>query len=244
MRMFHHGGGAMKLNLGIMAVIFAFLFLITGAVRYNLAAVSAVDQMPPVIIIDAGHGGEDGGAIGVSGALESEINLSVSLRLEQLLSFCGFRTSMIRSSDQAVYSDDCDTITEKKVSDLKNRVRTVNSIYPSVLVSIHQNHFSEEKYAGSQVFYAKTETSIQLAQTMQELLRTTLDPNNHRACKPADSVYLMEHIQCPAVLVECGFLSNREEELRLQQPVYQKKICCAITGALISYTRGECDLEV
>lgn len=234
----------MKLNYGIMAVCAAVLFLITGAVRYNLAAVSTVDQMPPTIMIDAGHGGEDGGAVGISGALESDINLSISLRLEQLLSFCGFRTSMIRSSDQSVYSDECDTITEKKVSDLKNRVRMVNSVYPAVLISIHQNHFSEEKYAGSQVFYAKTETSDDLAAIMQELLRTTLDPNNKRACKPADTVYLMEHIQCPGVLVECGFLSNREEELRLRQPAYQKKICCAITGALISYTRGESGFEV
>ena len=234
----------MKLNLGMMAVFVSVIFLITGAVRYNLAAVSAVEQLPPTVIIDAGHGGEDGGAIGVSGALESAINLSVSLRLEQLLSFCGFRTAMIRASDHAVYSEDCDTITEKKVSDLKNRVHMVNSLYPSVLISIHQNHFSEEKYAGSQVFYAKTETSDALAATMQDLLRSVLDPNNKRSCKPADTVYLMEHIRCPGVLVECGFLSNREEEQLLQLPAYQKKICCAITGALISYTRGECDLEV
>ena len=151
---------------------------------------------------------------------------------------------MIRASDHAVYSEDCDTITEKKVSDLKNRVHMVNSLYPSVLISIHQNHFSEEKYAGSQVFYAKTETSDALAATMQDLLRSVLDPNNKRSCKPADTVYLMEHIRCPGVLVECGFLSNREEEQLLQLPAYQKKICCAITGALISYTRGECDLEV
>lgn len=236
----------LKIGAGGLALTAAVYFLIFSAVRYNLSAASAViDRQEHCIVIDAGHGGEDGGATGISGSSESRINLEISLRLEQLLRLCGYETYLIRSADTAVYTGDCHTITEKKISDLKNRVRIVNQLHPAVLVSIHQNHFSEEKYSGSQVFYAKTETSKELAAQMQEMLRIAVDSKNHRQCKPADSVYLMEHIDCPGVLVECGFLSNRQEEQRLQQPEYQKKLVCAITGALAQYLQeGDSRLEV
>lgn len=235
-----------KIGVGGIALAAAAYFLIFSAVRYNLSAASAfMERQENCIVIDAGHGGEDGGATGAAGSSESQINLEISLRLEQLLRFCGYETYLIRSTDTAVYTGDCHTITEKKVSDLKNRVEIVNQLQPAVLVSIHQNHFSEEKYSGSQVFYAKTDTSRELAEQMQEALRNALDAKNHRQCKQADSVYLMEHITCPGVLVECGFLSNRQEEQRLQQPDYQKKLVCAITGALAQYLqKGDSRHEV
>lgn len=235
-----------KIGVGGVALLAAVCALIFGAIRYNLAAASAaMARMPTTIVIDAGHGGEDGGAAGVSGSSESQLNLQIALRLEQFLSFCGFRTLMVRTTDTSVYTGDCETLSEKKVSDLKNRVDLVNRARPAVLVSIHQNHFSQEKYAGSQVFYAPTASSKSLAQLTQAALKTALDPSNHRECKPASSVYLMEKIQCPGVLVECGFLSNSKEEALLLQPNYQKKIVCAITGALSQYSvKGEYDLEV
>ena len=235
-----------KIGAGGIALVAAAYFLIFSAVRYNLSAASAwIDRQENCIVIDAGHGGEDGGASGAGGSSESRINLEISLRLEQLLRLCGYETYMIRTTDTAVYTGNCSTITEKKVSDLKNRVRIVNQLQPAVLVSIHQNHFSEEKYAGSQVFYAKTETSQALAESMQETLRIALDSNNRRQCKKADSVYLMEHITCPGVLVECGFLSNHREEQLLQQPDYQKKLVCAIGGALAQFLHeGDSHREV
>lgn len=220
-----------KYGLGGIALLAGLCVLIFGAIRYNLSVASAaIANMPPVMIIDAGHGGEDGGATGVSGASESMLNLEISLRLEQLLSFCGFDTLMVRSTDTAIYSGNCENLSEKKVSDLKNRVALINRTQPGILVSIHQNHFSQEKYSGAQVFYARTNSSRELAEAIRSAL------NTHRPCKPADSVYLMEKIQCPGVLVECGFLSNSREEALLLQPEHQKKIVCAITGALSQYT--------
>lgn len=235
-----------KIGIGSILLLVSICVLIIGAARFNLATASAAAaEMPVTVVIDAGHGGEDGGATGVTGASESRINLEIALRLEQLLAFCGVDTLMIRTTDTAIYSGDCDTLSEKKISDLKNRVALVNRSRPAILISIHQNHFPQERYTGAQVFYAKTKGSRDLAEQMQCFLKTALDSTNNRGCKPADSIYLMEKIQCPGVLIECGFLSNGREEALLQQPDYQEKIVCAITGALNQYTaKGEREVEV
>lgn len=214
------------------ALLSAALFF---TVRRNVAAMTAAIAAKPVtIVIDAGHGGEDGGAVGVSGVTESQLNLSVALRLEQLLAFCGYETSMIRREDCAVYTEG-ETISEKKVSDLKNRVQLVAQADPAVLISIHQNHFSQAQYSGAQVFYAPIKGSEQLAGLLQTSLRQALNPENRRMAKQAQSVYLLEQIRCPGVLVECGFLSNFEEEALLRQPEYQKKLVCAIACGLAQY---------
>lgn len=233
---------------GVGSILFlaAVCVLIFGMVRYNLSTASAaIAQMPTTIVIDAGHGGEDGGATGVTGASESQLNLEIALRLEQMMSFCGFQTLMVRTTDTAIYTGDCETFSEKKVSDLKNRAALVNRYKPAILFSIHQNHFPQEKYAGAQVFYARTDGSRDLALLAQSALVSALDPSNKRQCKPAETIYLLGKIQCPGILVECGFLSNSREEALLQEPEYQKKIVCAITGALTQYTtKGEQEREV
>lgn len=233
-------------SIGILALITAAFFLIYSAVQYNLAATAAALASQPVtVILDAGHGGEDGGASSDSGVQESQLNLAITLRLEQLLTLCGMQTYMIRSTDTAIYSGNCSTITEKKVSDLKNRVKIVNSISPAILLSIHQNHFSEPKYDGAQVFYADTDGSKLLAQQTQEMLRSVLDPGNRREIKRADTVYLMEHIICTGILVECGFLSNPKEAMRLQEDEYQKKLVCAVGCGLAQFLeKGETGVEI
>lgn len=233
-------------HIGAAALLLAVCVLIFGAVRYNLSAASAaMASMPLTVVIDAGHGGEDGGATGITGASESRLNLEIALRLEQLAAFCGLQTCMVRTTDTAIYSEGCETYSEKKISDLKNRVELINQSRPAVLVSIHQNHFPQEKYAGAMVLYAKSDGSKELGNLMQEQLRTALHPQNTRDCRKADSIYLLEKISCPGVLVECGFLSNGREEALLQQPDYQKKIVCAITGALSLYTeKGEQEVEI
>lgn len=195
-------------------------------------AVSSAAEATPVIVIDAGHGGEDGGAISVSGIQESGINLEISLRLNDLLHFLGAETRMIRTEDVSVYTEG-DTIAKKKVSDIKNRVSFVQNTPNAVLISIHQNHFSEEKYRGAQVFYAAG--SEELAKQLQAALIAQVDPANHRECKPAKDIYLMEHISCPAALIECGFLSNYAEEQLLRDATYQKKLAAAIAGSLLAY---------
>ena len=201
---------------------------------------TAYAQAAPVVVIDAGHGGEDGGASSPDGVLESGLNLQFALRMRDLLQFAGVRTVMLRETDTALYTDGCSGIAEKKVSDLKNRVLRTNQAPNAVLLSVHQNFFTEAKYRGAQVFYAKTDGSRELAEYMQSALRTNVDPDNHRQAKPSQGVYLMEHVNGTAVLVECGFLSNEAEEAKLRSADHQKKLCCCIAATVTEFlTRRE-----
>jgi len=199
---------------------------------------------PVTVIIDAGHGGEDGGAISNSGALESEINLSIAKKVEQLCAFCGLKTLMTRYDDQAIHTEG-NTIRERKISDLKNRVALINNTDPAILISIHQNYFPDKKYAGAQVFYAQTSGSRELAQIAQDAYRYIFAPSVKREIKPSDTTYLMKHIDCTGILVECGFLSNVMEDLFLQDGKYQKKIAYSITYSAMCYLeKGRGNFEI
>lgn len=187
-----------------------------------------------IIYLDPGHGGEDGGAVSVTGVQEKSINLEISLRLRDLLHFCGKNVRMTREGDCAVYDDGCATIAQKKASDLRNRAAMLREMPGALLLSIHQNQFPEGKYRGAQVFFNEAEGSKALAEAMQTALKG-LDPDNHREIKRSDGVYLMEHIENTAVLIECGFLSNREEEQALRDESYQKKIACAVSAGVLNY---------
>ena len=199
---------------------------------------TAYAQAAPVVVIDAGHGGEDGGASSPDGVLESGLNLQFALRMRDLLQFAGVETMMLRETDTALYTDGCSGIAEKKVSDLKNRVLRTNQVPNAVLLSVHQNFFTEAKYRGAQVFYAKTDGSRELAEAMQAALRAGVDPDNHRQAKPSQGVYLMEHVNGTAVLVECGFLSNAAETALLQDEGYQQRLSAAVCGALTEWLEG------
>lgn len=194
-------------------------------------------QKPYTVIIDAGHGGVDGGATSCTGALESQLNLEIALRLEELMHLLGYDTVMIRRTDISVYTEG-ETIAAKKVSDLKQRVKVVNETKGGILISIHQNQFSDSRYSGAQVFYAKGEQSKSLATKLQSAFVGSLNPGSHRKAKQASGVYLMEKITNPGVLIECGFLSNLKEEALLREPQYQKKLC-AVIGATISSHLGQ-----
>ena len=220
---------------GIFYVFVCAAVLLCAAMLSRLGsaiAVSTTQAPAPVVVIDAGHGGEDGGAISVSGIHESAINLEIALRLNDLLRFLGAETQMIRTEDVSVCTEG-DTIAAKKVSDIRNRVAFVQNTPNAVLISIHQNHYSEGQYRGAQVFYAAG--SEDLAESLQAALIAQVDPRNHRACKPAKDIYLMEHVTCPAALIECGFLSNYAEEQLLRDDSYQKKLAAAIAGSLLAY---------
>lgn len=183
-------------------------------------------------VIDAGHGGEDGGATSCTGRLESGYNLDIALRLRDLLELLGRDTRMIRTTDTAVYTKG-ETIAQKKVSDLKERVRVVEQTDNALLLSIHQNYFSDSRYSGAQVFYADTPGSQALAENLQRALVSVLNPGSNRKCKKSEGVYLMEHITGTGVLIECGFLSNRQEEALLRSPTYQKQLCCVIAAVAV-----------
>ncbi|MBQ5748760.1 MAG: N-acetylmuramoyl-L-alanine amidase, partial [Oscillospiraceae bacterium] len=214
----------------ILAVVYIFVF---SVVRANeIIQTSALYDAPPCVIVDAGHGGEDGGTSTASGVRESQINLSLSVRLRDLLRLCGVQVKMIRETDTAIYSENCTTLAQKKVSDLKNRVALVNAIPTAMLVSIHQNYYPQASCKGAQVFYADTEGSEELAQMTQEYLRTHLDSANNRIAKRATSVYLMQNVTCPAILVECGFLSNAHDAQLLLTNEHQIRLAAAICASV------------
>ena len=185
-------------------------------------------------VVDAGHGGVDGGATSCTGKLESAFNLEIALRLNDLMHLLGIHTEMIRTTDISVYTQG-ETIAAQKVSDLKERVRMVNESENALLLSIHQNTFPDSRYGGAQVFYGPEGESAQLAEALQNAFRSTVNPGSNRRSKKADGVYLMEHIDTTGVLIECGFLSNVEEEAKLRSADYQKKLCCVIASTVSNH---------
>ena len=185
-------------------------------------------------ILDAGHGGEDGGAVSKTGVPESDINLNITRKLDVLLGFFGVPTIMTRTEDISLHDKNANTLREKKVSDLKNRVHIVQQYPQATLISIHQNTYPDEKYRGSQVFFAPTVHSQELACVLQQTIISTLQPENTRQEKLIpNTVYLMNHIKNRAVLVECGFLTNPSEELLLKNSEYQKKLAITLSSGLI-----------
>ena len=184
-----------------------------------------------IIVVDPGHGGIDGGATSCTGILESGINLEIGLRLNDLLRFIGYETVMIRTTDTSIHTQG-NTIAAQKVSDLKQRVALVNRTQNALLISIHQNTYPDSRYSGAQVFYASDDVSKALADQLQTDFRETINAGSKRQSKPSTGIYLMQHIQRPGVLIECGFLSNPTEEAQLRQEEYQQKVCCIVASAI------------
>lgn len=192
------------------------------------------------LILDAGHGGEDGGASTAAGNKESDINLAIVLKTQALMTFLGVEPSLTRNSDTSLHSSEAETIRQKKVSDLKNRVAMVEHMPNALLISVHQNHFTDPRYSGSQVFYGEGEANRQWGEQAQNALRQILSPENDRKAKPIpDGIYLFDHITCPAILVECGFLSNGEEAALLCTDSYQRKVAVALAGSYFSGVQGD-----
>lgn len=214
----------------------ALVLILSFGISRTASEVSSIQeqQIRPVVVIDPGHGGMDGGTTSCTGVSESKINLEISLRLNDLLGLLGYDTVMTRTEDVSLNTQG-DTVRAQKQSDLKNRVLAVNDLENAILLSIHQNHFPQSQYSGPQVFYAPDSQSQALAEQMQSKLNSSVAPNSSRTCKKADGVYLMEHIDTTGVLVECGFLSNPTEEAKLQQAEYQKKLCSVIAATMANY---------
>lgn len=213
------------------------IVLVLLAAHWGSRTVTVLAEKSPlerehILLIDPGHGGEDGGAVSCTGLAESGYNLEISLRLRDLCHLLGYETRMIRTTDQSIYTKG-ETLAQKKVSDLKRRVQISVETENAILLSIHQNHYPDSRYSGAQVFYAKTEGSRELAQALQQALAA--GTGSRRQCRQASGVYLMEHISCPGVLIECGFLSNPAEEAKLRDPAYQKQLCGVIAAALSCY---------
>ena len=182
----------------------------------------------PAVLIDPGHGGPDGGAVAEDGTLEKDVNLSIALFLRDFLTIGGTSVAITRDGDVSLHSSDAVTIRDKKASDLHHRL----SLYEqsSLVISIHQNYFEQSKYRGAQVFYSTNSAdSYSVADAIQQSVVDQLQPDNGRRVKVAnDSVFLLDHTTVPAVLVECGFLSNPQELALLKDEVYQREMAWAI----------------
>jgi N-acetylmuramoyl-L-alanine amidase len=189
------------------------------------------------LIIDAGHGGEDGGAVATDGTLEKDYNLDISLRLIDLLKIYGYNVISTRTHDAMTCDKGLRTQREKKISDIRNRLKLINSVQNPVFVSIHQNKFSDTTQKGSQVFYSKNnQLSKSLANEIQKSLVLNLQKENKRKIKQSGTeIYLLYHSSVPSVLVECGFLSNSDDLSKLKDIKYRNELSIAIADGIINF---------
>ncbi len=220
----------------IISVISAGLVFVGINTDEDVSVQSGNNNMP-VIIIDAGHGGADGGAVASDGTQEQYINLDIARKINEYLTKLGYKTIMTRSDDDSIHDPDAETIRQKKVSDIHNRLKIVETNPDSIFVSVHLNYYTESKYNGAQVFYSPNDTgSEKLAQDIQSSIVSSLQPDNRRQIKKSDSsIYLLYHSDVPSVMVECGFLSNYEETEKLKNDDYRMQMSVAICKGIINY---------
>ena len=214
------------------AVFFCSLFFS----KKTALPVTAPVQTPKTVILDAGHGGEDPGAIGKNGVYEKDLNLSIAKELGSQLEDLGYSVVYTRTDDRLLYREEENIKGLRKIYDLKNRVGIALKYENAIFISIHMNAFSDEKYSGLQVLYSETDPkSLQLAENIQDEVKEKLQTENRRSVKSGNGLYLMDHIDYPAVLIECGFLSNTRECEKLCEKEYQKQLCFSILCGIISY---------
>lgn len=174
------------------------------------------------IVVDAGHGGDDPGKIGITDVKEKDINLKIAKELEILLKKEGIKVVMTRTDDGGLYEQSSNN---KKVEDMRKRCEIITKADPVFTVSIHQNSYPDESIKGAQVFYyGQSQEGKKLAETLQNVLVQQLDPQNHRQAKANESYFLLKKTPSPTVIVECGFLSNYQEAKLLESEEYQKKV--------------------
>ena len=219
-------------------IFIIFLLVSIGIMRWNKKSVE-VNFLPisnRIIGIDPGHGGIDPGAVGKDGTLEDEINLKIALKLKRLIEQSGGIVIMTRITDEGLYSENAKTLRQMKTEDLHKRKEIINNANCEIFISIHLNSFTKGNYYGAQTFYKKdSEESLRLAKIIQEELKNILDKNNRRQPQDRDDVFLLNEIEVPTTLVECGFLSNKEEEKLLNTEDYQEKIAWAIYIGIMNY---------
>lgn len=229
-------------SLVLVLCVLASLLTVQNPLEIQTLTASQEPSDPAAVrlVLDAGHGGMDGGAVGVSGLLEKEVNLAVTRRTADLLTLLGVPVTLTRSEDtdlSKLPEGSEATIRERKRLDLQNRVERVNTCPHALLVSIHMNNFTQSQYSGAQVFYTTSQGNMKpLGELLQAVLVASLDPTNTRQAKTAeDDIYLLQHSQRPAILMEGGFLSNPDEEARLRSEVYRTKMAAVLASVLCTY---------
>lgn len=227
----------------IIAIITAFLIILSAMLyltfmaNFSAAEASSMPITQKTVIVDAGHGGDDGGAIGIDGTVEKDINLDIALKLEKILKFYGFNVIMTRTQDVMTCDDGLDSLRKRKISDIHNRFELMRKNPDAIFISVHQNKFEDSSQHGTQVFYSgNDERSKELAEAIQNSVTLTLQRKNDRVVKKSGSgIYLLYHAKIPAVLVECGFISNSDEVKKLKDESYRMKLAILIADGLLKY---------
>ena len=211
-----------------------------GFVRKAAVPVTATPVNTKTVIIDPGHGGFDGGASADDGTIEKDINLEISLKLKQLLLFSGFNVIMTRTGDTGTEDNPNESISARKKSDLRNRLNLMGNDYNTVYVSIHLNKFTTSAASGTQVFYTPNFSEAKtLGECIQSKVVSLLQPENHRAVKMGtQSTFLLKNATTPAVIVECGFLSNKNDLEKLKNETYQNNLAFCIAAGIMDYYVG------
>ncbi|MCL2300086.1 MAG: N-acetylmuramoyl-L-alanine amidase [Firmicutes bacterium] len=225
---------------GALVAACVFTALGIGLVRHApfRAAASPAICPDPVILLDAGHGGEDGGAVGLGGVVEKELNLAITLKVESFLRAMGYQTILTRADDSDLHDAAASTVRDRKTTDIHKRFAMQEALRDKDLfVSIHMNKFPGSGAHGTQVFYSKnTPNSAALAESIQRSVVRLVQPENTRQIKPSgDSIYLLYYAKKTAVLVECGFLSNAGDAEKLQDEEYQNRLAFAIAGGILDF---------
>lgn len=216
------------------------LFIGIGFISKSTTVAFSIPIRSAVVVIDAGHGGIDPGASGRSGLTEDKVNLKIALKLRRLIEQGGGTAIMIREDDSGLYTEGGNGKETKKSEDLRNRHTLINSCGADIFISIHMNSFPQPQYYGAQTFYMKNDDkSKKLAESIQNDLIKVLNRGNDREAKAIDSVYILKNNNMPGALVECGFLSNREEERLLDDEHYQEKVAWSIFVGIIKYMEQE-----
>lgn len=222
-----------KIKKHLLPIVFLFLLTLIVYLRFPFVDVFRQTRETKIVVIDVGHGGFDPGKVSADNLLEKDINLAIALRLKAYLEAQDCQVYLTREEDCSLSDPDAKN---KKQSDMHNRVTFVEELQPELMISIHQNSFSTTKEHGAQTFYYHTsDSSHLLAECVQKSLIESVDPDNTRQEKSNDSYYILKNVSCPAIIVECGFLSNPTESALLNTDIYQDKIAYAISKGVRTY---------
>lgn len=220
----------------ISSVIILSIFFSCTNTKNSLELVSSTPVSNHIVILDAGHGNPDGGAVGQDGSIESNLNLEIVLKLQKLLEASNCTVILTRSDENGIYETTAETIREQKVSDMKNRVDIANNSNAEIFVSIHMNKLEQSQYSGWQTFYKNNDdTSKEIAENIQTSLNYFIKKENSRTIKSISGIYLTKNVEIPLVIVECGFLSNAEENKLLQTDSYQNELAWSIYIGIMDY---------
>ena len=224
----------------IRITILIVFFLVFGVTFLNDKKEGVPTVSLPVsgktVVIDAGHGKPDEGAQSSRGTTEAETNLKIALKLQNLLEQSGSSVILTRSDENAIYDLDAKTLKQKKISDIHNRVKIGNESSADIFVSIHLNKIPQQQYDGWQTFYnAQNQDGQKLAVAIQNNLNKAIQKENNRVAKSIDNIYIVKHVEIPATIVECGFLSNPDEEKKLLEDEYQNRLAWGIYNGIIDY---------